>query len=136
MAQRVVWGVIVAFFAYLAVAAPVKIIRERNEADDTEAAAASSADDEGAGEPVEATLPPLVTMEGLKFTPDDLVVDRGATMRFENKDVAPHTVTQRGGDIDSGVLDPGQSFSLTVEEPFEYVCTIHPSMRAEIRLSG
>ena len=134
MAQRVVWAVIVAFFAYLLVAAPAKIIRERNEANDAEEAAATSEADGGA--PAEATEPPLVTMEGLKFNPADLVVDRGATVRFDNKDVAPHTVTQQGGGTDSGVIDPGQSFSVAVEEPFEYVCTIHPSMRAEIRLSG
>jgi plastocyanin len=138
MAQRILWAVIVAFFAYLAVAAPVKIMRERDEADDAEAAAATEPADEGGAdaEPAKATLAPLVAMQGLKFQPNDLVVDRGATVRFDNKDVAPHTVTQKGGDIDSGVIDPGKSFSLTVEEPFEYVCTIHPSMRADIRLSG
>jgi hypothetical protein len=37
MAQRVVWAVILAFFAFLAVAASAKIVREQNEADDAPA---------------------------------------------------------------------------------------------------
>lgn len=75
-------------------------------------------------------------MESIKFRPATLVVDKGATVRFDNKDVAPHTVTATDGSTDSGVINPGQSFEVSVEKPFDYVCTIHPSMKASIELSG
>ena len=137
MAQRVIWTVIVAFFALLAVLAPAKIIREQNRNDDTtdEPAQATPA---VAGQPAakKAATGTLVTMEGLKFGPKTLVVNKGATVRFDNKDLAPHTVTTKDGAVDSGTLSPGQSFQLVVSKPFDYFCTIHPSMKASIELSG
>jgi plastocyanin len=59
-------------------------------------------------------------------------VARGATVVFDNDDNAPHTVTARSGGVDSAVLDPGQQFSLTATEGFDYFCSIHPSMTAKI----
>jgi plastocyanin len=53
-----------------------------------------------------------------------------------NEDLAPHTVTQQGGSIDSGVLNPGKTFTLTVDDTFEYICAIHPSMKAKVILAG
>jgi plastocyanin len=131
VAQRAVWTAIVAFFALLAVLAPAKIIREQNRGDEP-------AEEQAAKAPAtkQASGGTRVTMEALKFTPADLIVPRGATVRFENKDVAPHTVTAKNGDADSGVLDPGQSYEVVVQAPFDYVCTIHPSMKASIELSG
>jgi plastocyanin len=61
---------------------------------------------------------------------------RGATVVFDNDDTAPHTVTARSGGVDSGVLDPGKQFSVTVTEGFEYFCQIHPSMTAKIAVTG
>jgi plastocyanin len=78
---------------------------------------------------------PLVVMQNIKFQPATLVVKRGATVRFDNKDVAPHTVTVTGVS-DSGIIAPGGTYSLTVTKAFDYVCTIHPSMKATIDLSG
>jgi plastocyanin len=135
VAQRLVWTVIVALFALLAVLAPAKIIREQNRNDeplDEQPARASAAK----SDTPPATAGTLVTMEGLKFKPNRLIVAEGATVRFENKDVAPHTVTAKGGLVDSGVLNPGQTFDVVVAEAFDYVCTIHPSMKASIELSG
>ena len=130
MAQRVAWTAIVALFAVLLVLAPAKIIREQTESDEPVAVAPA----EGGGE--KQATGTVVTMEALRFRPATVVVDKGATVRFENKDVAPHTVTAKDGTVDSGTLNSGQTFDLVVEEPFDYVCTIHPSMRATIELSG
>jgi plastocyanin len=79
---------------------------------------------------------PLVTMRNLKFAPATLTVKRGAEVRFDNADVAPHTVTGRDGTPDSGFIAPGGSFKLRVDDPIDYVCTIHPSMKATIELTG
>ena len=136
MAQRAVWTVIVGLFALLAVLAPAKIIREQNRNDD--AAEEPAPAQATAGQPAakKAATGTLVTMEGLKFGPKTLVVDKGATVKFDNKDIAPHTVTTKDGAVDSGTLNPGQSFQLVVEKPFDYFCTIHPSMKASVELSG
>ena len=77
-----------------------------------------------------------VTMAQIAFKPTTLVVARGTKVSFVNKDSAPHTVTQKGGGIDSGVLNPGKTFTLEVNNAFEYTCTIHPSMKAKVVLSG
>ena len=73
-----------------------------------------------------------VAMAGLKFRPATLSVRKGTTVVFDNNDVAPHTVTSQDDTIDSGVLNPGKSFSLVVTAGFEYRCTIHPSMTASV----
>jgi plastocyanin len=132
----VVWTVIVAFFAVLAVLAPAKIIREQRRNDTPVDAQPAVAGKPAAAKASGAITGTLVTMEGLEFRPATLVVAKGASVSFENKDVAPHTVTAKDGSVDSGVLNPGQSFQLAVSKPFDYVCTIHPSMKATIELSG
>jgi plastocyanin len=77
-----------------------------------------------------------VKMAGLAFAPGTLTVARGTTVVFDNDDTAPHTVTARSGGVDSGVLDPGKRFSVTVTEGFDYFCSIHPSMTAKIAVTG
>jgi len=73
-----------------------------------------------------------VAMAGLKFSPATLSVRKGTTVVFDNDDVAPHTITSQGDTIDSGVLNPGKSFSLVVTAGFKYRCTIHPFMTASV----
>ena len=63
-------------------------------------------------------------------------VAKGSTVVFDNDDTAPHTVTARSGGVDSGVLDPGKQFSVTVTDGFDYFCSIHPSMTAKIAVTG
>jgi plastocyanin len=77
-----------------------------------------------------------VKMAGLAFAPGTLTVARGATVVFDNDDTAPHTVTARSGGVDSGVLDPGRQFRLTVTDGFDYFCKVHPSMTAKIVVAG
>jgi plastocyanin len=77
-----------------------------------------------------------VKMAGLAFAPGTLTVARGTTVVFDNDDTAPHTVTARSGGVDSGVLDPGKRFNVTVTEGFDYFCSIHPSMTAKIAVTG
>src|SRR5215216_3899892 len=77
-----------------------------------------------------------VRMAGLAFAPGTLTVAKGSTVVFDNDDTAPHTVTARSGGVDSGVLDPGKQFSVTVTDGFDYFCSIHPSMTAKIAVTG
>jgi plastocyanin len=106
----------VLFFAAFALAGPLVIAWEQ-----------LGADDAAGG---------TVAMAGLKFEPGTLTVAKGATVVFDNDDTAPHTVTARSGGTDSGVIDPGRSFSLVASEGFDYFCSIHPSMTAKLVVSG
>jgi plastocyanin len=114
--------VVTAIWAAFAIAAPAVIIYRQAD-DDNGAANGQTGGD-------------TVTMEQIAFKPDTLTVAKGTVVSFVNKDVAPHTVTQQGGSVDSGVLNPGKTFTLTVDDTFEYICTIHPSMKAKVILSG
>jgi plastocyanin len=123
--SRAVWTILVPFCLVLAVLAVVVIVRENTSSASDEPAAAVAAD-----------TAPTVTMEKLTFSPPTITVRRGAEVLFDNKDVAPHTVTADEGDQDSGIIDPGSAYRLTVNKPFEYHCAIHPSMTAKVELEG
>jgi LPXTG-motif cell wall-anchored protein len=82
----------------------------------------------------------VVTMQGLAYTPPEITVAPGTTVRWVNQEQADHTVTsdEPGGPLDSGVLDEGQSFEYTFETPgtFTYHCEIHPFMTASVTVSS
>jgi plastocyanin len=130
-----VWLLVVVAMVGLALAGPVIIVRDRL-ADRVAAPSAA----EGAQPPAAAAggggAAGTVRMAGLAFAPGTLTVARGATVVFDNEDTAPHTVTARSGGVDSGVIDPGRQFSLTVSDGFDYFCSIHPSMTAKIAVTG
>lgn len=114
-ASSAVWFVILAGFVVLAVTGPVKMATREERGN-------------GGGD--------VVHMAGLRFNPDSLVVPRGTTVRFDNDDVAPHTVTSNDQSIDSGTLRPGATFTLVVNTRFEYFCAIHPSMTAAVEIEA
>jgi plastocyanin len=126
--RRLLWVGVVVVYLVLAVAGPVAIVRANRPAEQAQAA--------GGGGGGGAAAAPVVRMENIAFVPATLTVDRGTEVLFENKDVAPHTVTAQAARIDSGTLGPGKSYRLVVDQPLDYVCTIHPSMTAKILLSG
>ena len=118
--KRLIWSLIILGFAVMAIAGPVKMARQ---------SAAAEQDDTS----VEGNR---VSMAGLTFRPDELVVPRGTEVTFDNDDAAPHTVTVRNNGIDSGIVNPGSAFKLVINEPFEYQCNIHPAMQARVVLRG
>src|SRR5215211_6616349 len=85
-----------------------------------------------AAAPAEAT----VSIIDFSFEPATLDVPAGATVVWTNEGQAPHTVT--GDFSDSGVLEPGRTFSHTFAESgeFGYACAIHPNMTGTIRVSA
>ena len=80
------------------------------------------------------------------FNPSPLSVKAGDTVIWRNDDVEIHTVTSSGNssstfamtnknrELDSGPLNPRQTFEHTFEKPgnYNYFCMIHPSMTGEI----
>jgi len=123
--RRVLWVVIVVFFLAMALAGPTAMVR----ASRASGGQAATSGQYGGGA--------VVQMKNIAFAPATLTVARGTEVVFQNLDVAPHTVTGKTpGGVDSGTLNPGKSFRLVVDQPLDYVCTIHPNMTGKILLSG
>jgi plastocyanin len=77
-----------------------------------------------------------VRIEGTRFQPEVLTVKVGDSIEWVNKDPFPHTATSRAGSFDSGEIGPGKSWTYTARAKgeFPYICTLHPTMRAMLRV--
>jgi plastocyanin len=75
-----------------------------------------------------------VTIDDFAFAPNVLEVPAGTTVTWTNEESVPHTVETEDGVIDSGMLNEGDSFSFTFDEPgtYDYICGYHPRMTATI----
>lgn len=75
-----------------------------------------------------------VSIEDFYFEPADAAVQPGDTIVWTNEGAHPHTVTADDGSFDSGMLQPGQSFSWTFTNPgtVTYHCNIHPFMMGSV----
>lgn len=82
--------------------------------------------------PVQTPLPGSgeVAIVDFDFAPKTLHVDVGATVRWVNRGVAPHTVTAKDSSYDSGFLSTGDGFAHRYTAPgiYEYLCANHPAM--------
>ena len=77
-----------------------------------------------------------VTMENMRFQPENVTVASGDTIVWVNKDLVPHTATSKAGGFDSQIIQAGKSWRFTVRKKgdFAYVCTFHPTMTAVLRI--
>lgn len=75
-----------------------------------------------------------VEIRGFAFTPDVLKVAEGDSIRWTNRDLAPHTATAMDGAWDTGPIAEGQSVTLAVKAGMAgpYHCLFHPSMHATL----
>lgn len=77
-------------------------------------------------------------------TTGDIHINKGDSVRWENADTAPHTVTsgipKEGPDeiFDSALFAPGKSFSFTFEDlgEYPYFCLIHPWMTGTVMVGS
>ncbi len=79
-----------------------------------------------------------VIMKGIRFQPAELTVHPGETVEFRNEDIVAHTVTADDGSFDSGLIQPGSSWKMTVQKAgtVAYHCTPHPNMKATLVTSS
>jgi plastocyanin/uncharacterized membrane protein len=79
-----------------------------------------------------------VIMKGIRFQPAELTVHPGETVEFKNEDIVAHTVTADDGSFDSGLIQPGSSWKMTVQKAgtVAYHCTPHPNMKATLVTSS
>jgi plastocyanin len=77
-----------------------------------------------------------VTIEGMRFRPEMLTVERGDTIVWVNKDLVPHTATSKTGNFDSKDIQVDKSWKYTTQKKgdFAYICTFHPTMKAMLRV--
>lgn len=77
-----------------------------------------------------------VIIEGTRFEPETLSVRRGDTVVWINKDPFPHTATALNGGFDSKSIAPNKSWRYRPRKPgvFPYFCTLHPTMKATLRV--
>ena len=73
-------------------------------------------------------------MRQLAFTPARIEIAAGGTVTWTNRDAMVHTVTDSAGRFDSGLLEPGRSWSRRFDRPGTYTihCTPHPFMKAVV----
>jgi plastocyanin len=133
--RRPLWMLIVAVYLGFAVAAPA-VIATRKSRENKASAPTAGLEQLGAQKSAPAANSGTVVMSQIAYRPTQLSVRKGAEVVFDNRDIAPHTVTEKGGTIDSGLLNPGKSFRLVVDRSFSYICTLHSSMKGQISLAG
>ena len=83
---------------------------------------------------VAAEEPNAVTIDNFTFTPPDLTVAVGTTVKWVNHDDIPHSVVDKNKAFRSKALDTDDSFSFTFASAgtFDYFCGLHPHMVAKI----
>lgn len=89
--------------------------------------------------PAPAPVPPVVTnktyyisLQGFAFNPSSITINKGDIVIWTNKDSAPHTIS--GSVISSSTFNKGQTFSFKFNNAgtFNYICSIHPSMKGTV----
>jgi plastocyanin/uncharacterized membrane protein len=91
----------------------------------------------GNAQPSQATTQTIV-MKGMGFNPQQATVRAGVVVEWRNEDIFAHTVTADDGSLDSGLIEPGHSWSTTFQQPgtFRYHCRPHPNMTANLVISN
>jgi plastocyanin len=75
-----------------------------------------------------------VNIKNFDFMPMAVTVPVGGQVTWKNLDGEPHTVTSTDGAFRSRALDEDDSYTFKFTRPgvYQYVCTIHPRMRATV----
>ena len=78
--------------------------------------------------------PAEVKIDNFTFTPQELTVPIGATVKFVNHDDIPHTVVDKNKAFRSKALDTDDSFTFTFASAgtYDYFCGLHPHMTGKI----
>jgi plastocyanin len=75
-----------------------------------------------------------ITIDNFTFTPRELTVAVGTTVKWVNHDDIPHTVVEKKTTFRSKALDTDDSYSFTFTSAgtFDYFCGLHPHMVGQI----
>lgn len=87
-----------------------------------------------------STIPDCVSTQTC-FHPNPLIISKGDTITWTNKDLLRHTVTSGkvndgniGASFDSGIIESGQTFKFTFTKvgTYDYFCVLHPWMQGQV----
>jgi plastocyanin len=75
-----------------------------------------------------------VTIQNFAFSPAEITVAMGSTVRWTNQDGTAHTVKAADGSWTSTNIDKGGTFEKVFDKPgtYDYICGIHPAMKGRI----
>ena len=75
-----------------------------------------------------------IEVRDFDYLPPVVSVPAGTTVAWTNYDEADHTSTEKTGLWDSGRIKQDESWSRTFADAgrFEYICSLHPGMRATV----
>ena len=76
----------------------------------------------------------VITIDNFTFTPPELTVAVGTTIKWVNHDDIPHSVVNKDKAFRSKALDTDDSFSHTFAGAgtFDYFCGLHPHMVGKV----
>jgi hypothetical protein len=74
-----------------------------------------------------------VSIVDFAFEPATVTINVGDSVTWTNDGDAPHTATAEG-EFDTGILNSGESDSVTFNEAgeFDYICSVHPDMTGTV----
>ena len=75
-----------------------------------------------------------ITIDNFTFTPRELTVAVGTTVKWVNHDDIPHTIVEKKTTFRSKALDTDDSYSFTFTSAgtFDYFCGLHPHMVGQV----
>jgi plastocyanin len=97
-------------------------------------------DDDGADGAADRLDLPAGTIVAVDFEYPvaEVTVRSGDPLTFENRGPSHHTLTADDGRFDSGVIEAGGTFTVTLDGPrqIEVHCEIHPAMQAVVNVTA
>lgn len=75
-----------------------------------------------------------VSMSNYAFFPDTITIKAGESVTWADQDNPSHSATADDKSFDTGVLNQGDSKSITFSKPgtYTYHCSLHPSMKGTV----
>lgn len=79
-----------------------------------------------------------MTIDNIAFSPAEITILSGTTVRWTNREKVQHTVRSKEELFDSGILEQGDTFEYRFgdEGAFDYICALHPSMKGLVTVTG
>jgi plastocyanin len=76
----------------------------------------------------------VITIDNFTFSPKELTVAVGTTVKWVNHDDIPHTIVEKKATFRSKALDTDDSYSFTFTSAgtFDYFCGLHPHMVGQV----
>ena len=76
----------------------------------------------------------VITIDNFTFSPKELSVAVGTTVKWVNHDDIPHTIVEKKTTFRSKALDTDDSYSYTFASAgtFDYFCGLHPHMVGKV----